>query len=86
MAESDVDGEELALADYCLARADVTAEELSTDQCRLVFIQGGEEHAVVPIIEINGKVLVAVPFPAWHKKVNRRLLPQTGLTKPGLSS
>ena len=83
MAEVGTDGEELTLADFCLARAGVAAEGLATDKCRLVFTNGGEEYtvAVVPITEAAGKILVAVPFPVWHRKVNKRILPQAGLTK-----
>ena len=35
----------------------------------------------IPILEIEGKVLVAVPEPAWNRAVQRRFLPRSSLSK-----
>lgn len=39
---------------------------------------------VLYIAELEGKVLVAVPYTAWSKQVSKRILPATSLTKVNL--
>lgn len=54
---------------YELGWLEIEAEDLTT------FC-----HAI-PILEVEGKVLIAVPEPAWHRTVARRFLPRMALTK-----
>ena len=49
----------------------------------LLAFQSGED--LVPLVRvayIGEKLLVAVPSSAWHRKVNKRVLPQASLQKP----
>ena len=36
----------------------------------------------MPIVQIDGELIVAVPFVARHRTVSQRLLPKGGLSKP----
>ena len=56
------------------------------DQCYLSFeTSGGQaECHVIPIAVVQRKILVAVPFGAWHRSPIERLLPRTALTKATL--
>ena len=38
--------------------------------------------AVAALSEVDGRVVVAVPFAAWHRTVARRVLPPTALQRP----
>ena len=38
--------------------------------------------AVAAVAEVEGRVVVAVPFAAWHRTVARRVLPSSALQKP----
>ena len=43
--------------------------------------QAGELSEVIAVCEIEGKLLVAVPFSVWHRSVSRRSLPAQALSK-----
>lgn len=56
------------------------------DQC-FVFFQtadGTAECYVIPVAVVQRKLLVAVPFGAWHRSPTERFLPRTALTKATL--
>ena len=55
--------------------------------CHFIFESGGFDTVVyfIPITEVEGGVLAAVPFLAWHRNINRRLLPPGALTRPVLA-
>lgn len=38
--------------------------------------------AIIAVVEIEGRVVVAVPHQAWHRTVSKRKLPPTSLVKP----
>lgn len=38
--------------------------------------------AVVAVAEVDGRVVITIPFTAWHRTVARRVLPATALQKP----
>ena len=45
---------------------------------------GGEPASVacITITEVEGRLLVAVPFATWHRVTSKRILPQRALSKP----
>ena len=45
---------------------------------------GGEPTSVacIAITEVEGRLLVAVPFATWHRVTSKRILPQRALSKP----
>ena len=47
------------------------------------FVEGGVEKSlyIIPIVELDGKLLVALPAEAWDRTVARRLVPRTTLGK-----
>ena len=47
----------------------------------LIENQAGEFVETVAVCEIDGKLLVAVPFGVWHRSVSKRLLYSQSLTK-----
>ena len=56
------------------------------DPCYLTFegSEGQLECHVIPIAVVQRKMLVAVPFGAWHRSPTERFLPRTALTKATL--
>ena len=47
------------------------------------FVEGDVEKSlyIIPIVELDGKLLVALPAEAWDRTVARRLVPRTTLSK-----
>ena len=85
MAEAEEEADQKSLSDLCVAGQTSGEIDPDTHRCRLQFLspEGADVSvAFVPIVYIDGKLLVAVPFPAWHRTPVRRLLPQQGLSKP----
>ena len=56
------------------------------DQCFVSFqtADGTAECYVIPVAVVQRKLLVAVPFGAWHRSPTERFLPRTALTKATL--
>ena len=85
MAEVGEAVEGRSLADLCVARQTSGEIHPDTHRCRLNFLspEGADVSvAFVPIVHVEGKLLVAVPFVAWHRTASRRLLPKGALSKP----
>ena len=85
MAEVGEAVEGRSLADLCVAGQTSGEIHPDTHHCRLNFLspEGADVSvAFVPIVHVEGKLLVAVPFVAWHRTASRRLLPKGALSKP----
>jgi hypothetical protein len=85
MAEVGEAVEGRSLADLCVAGQTSGEIHPDTHRCRLNFLspEGADVSvAFVPIVHVEGKLLVAVPFVAWHRTASRRLLPKGALSKP----
>lgn len=56
------------------------------EACHFTFESGGTDTVVyfIPITEVEGGILAAVPFLAWHRSIARRLLPPGALSRPVL--
>ena len=85
MAEVGEAVEGRSLADLRVAGQTSGEIHPDTHRCRLNFLspEGADVSvAFVPIVHVEGKLLVAVPFVAWHRTASRRLLPKGALSKP----
>ncbi len=47
---------------------------------------GGQSVRVIFVSKADGRYLVCVPGPAWHRLVAQRVLPGGGLSKPESAS
>ena len=73
----------LRLRDCLLSASSEAALHYKVAAFHLEGEGGGEQScSLIPIAEIDGAVLVAVPHSAWHRTANRRYLPRNGLQKP----
>ena len=80
MAEVGEAVEGRSLADLCVAGQTSGEIHPDTHRCRLNFLspEGADVSvAFVPIVHVEGKLLVAVP-----RRASRRLLPKGALSKP----
>ena len=72
----------------CLLIGEGGTPRIHDDPCFFQFrTDSTEAESIVyfiPIAEIEGKILAAVPFLAWHRVTVRRVLPATALTKATL--
>ena len=82
-SDGEQEGAPLGLRD-CLLSASTEAELLYRVAALHLEAEGGGEQScnLIPIAELDGSVLVAVPHSAWHRVANRRYLPRAGLLKP----
>ena len=83
-AAEDLDGLPLAVRDYCLVTAENEhLEEAPAGLCVSITVGDSTQTVpVIPIVVIGGRLLVAVPSPAWHRSPLQRLLPPGALVKP----
>lgn len=47
-------------------------------------LANGETLPVIPVAEVEGRLVVAVPESSWHRTPGKRLLPAKSFTKPAL--
>lgn len=59
------------------------AEDQTSPLAHLRFQRGGQDFAInlIPVAEIEGSLLVAVPHSAWDRKVADRMSPRRALTR-----
>ena len=78
----ELDGEPLWLEQLLVPESGIINTEVET--CFISFEVAGEARSslVIPITQLDGKLLVAIPFAGWHKKLAKRFFPSSGLQKP----
>ena len=78
MAGSEVDAEFHTVSVVCEEGFGVVFDY----QCCVIEDRHGNLCEIVPVCRIDTKLLVAVPFEAWHRTITKRLLPERALSKP----